>query len=434
MSRYTVRYLEMKYKQHTLKNGLRVILVPVQSMTTATVIAVVGTGSRYEDEAENGLAHFLEHMFFKGTKKRPKAEKISRELDALGASYNAYTGKERTGYYAKVASDKIIGAMDIIHDLFLHSTLSPKEITKESGAILQEINMYADQPSRTVYDDFEALLYGTDHPLGRTILGPKENITQFTRKDFQTYLKKCYGASNAVICVAGKFSQKKVLDKIRKDFADLDSGQKITCEPFETSQSHPKFAIRSKKTDQSHMILGVRTAGSNSKDRYILNVLANILGGGMSSRLFTEVREKRGLAYSIGSSMDLVKETGALIAYAGVEHKSLTKTVDIILKEMKKIAKEGVTAEELERAQSGFAGRIAFGYETSDDIAEHFAEQEVLRGKIILPTQTLEKIQKVTRQDIKRVAKEIFVNEGLNLALIGPHEKKKKELEKILHF
>lgn len=417
-----------------MKNGLRVILVPVQSMTTATVIAVVGTGSRYENEMENGLAHFLEHMFFKGTKRRPKAERISRELDALGASYNAYTGKERTGYYAKVASGEIIGAMDIIHDLFLHSTLSQKEITKESGAILQEINMYADQPSRTVYDDFEALLYGKEHPLGRTILGPKENITRFTRKDFQQYLKRCYGARNTVICVAGKFPQKIVLDKIRKDFADLDPGERIAYDPFVATQAQSQVSIRNKKTDQSHMILGVRTAGARSQDRYILNVLANILGGGMSSRLFTEVREKRGLAYSIGASMDLVQETGALIAYAGVEHGNLTQTIDIILKEMKKIALKGVTKEELERAQSGFAGRIAFGYETSDDIAEHFAEQEALRGKIILPTQTLEKIKKVTQQDIKRVAREVFVEEGLNLAVIGPHARKKAELERILHF
>jgi predicted Zn-dependent peptidase len=424
----------MEYKQYTLKNGLRVILVPVKEMTTATVIAVVGTGSRYENETENGLAHFLEHMFFKGTKRRPKAEIIARELDALGASYNAYTAKDRTGYYAKVASDKIMGAMDVIHDLFLHSTLPQKEITKESGAILQEINMYADQPSRTVYNEFEALLYGSDHPLGRTVLGPKENITSFTRKDFQSYLKRCYGARNTVLCVAGKFSQKKVLDKIRKDFADLDAGEKISCEPYATSQTVPQLHINPKKTDQSHMIIGVRTKGTQSNDRYILNVLANILGGGMSSRLFSEVREKRGLAYSIGASMDFAHETGALIAYAGVEHANLAETVKIILKEMKKIATRGVTDEELERAQSGFAGRIAFGYETSDDIAEHFAEQEVLRGEIILPTQTLEKIQKVTQEDIKRVAKEIFVNEGLNLAVIGTQKKKEKEIASLLHF
>jgi len=424
----------MKYKKYTLRNGLRVILVPVTEMTTATMIAVVGTGSRYESKNENGLAHFLEHMFFKGTKKRPKAEVISRELDSLGAQYNAYTGKERTGYYAKVSADKIIDAMDIIQDLFLHSTLSAKEIKKESGAIIQEIAMYADRPSRIVHDVFEELLYTKNHPLGRTILGPAKNITSFKRSDFTQYLKRCYGAQNTVVCIAGNFPQGKVLKKVRKDFAQLPAGEPLTCEQFSEDQKNPAISVKDKKTDQSHLILGVRTEGYMQKDRYVLYVLANILGGGMSSRLFSEVREKRGLAYSIGASMDLAKETGALIAYAGVEHRNLSKTISIILKEMKKIAKSSVTPEELGRAKSGFSGRIAFGYETSDDIAEHFAEQEIMRGGVILPEETLKQIQKVTRADIRRVAAKIFVDKGLNLAVVGPHKKSLKELKGVTHF
>lgn len=424
----------MQYKKYTLKNGLRVILVPVKEMTTATVITVVGTGSRYESEKENGLAHFLEHMFFKGTKQRPKAEMISRELDGLGASYNAYTGKERTGYYAKVASGKIMEAMDVIHDLFLNSTLSAKEIKKESGAILQEINMYGDQPSRMVWNLFEETLYTKDHPLGRTILGPKENITSFTRKDFQSYLDRCYTAENTVVCVAGNFPQGKVLAKIRKDFGGLATGEKLQAELFEGSQSEPQLGILDKKTDQTHLVLGVRTPGFLAKDRYAYYVLSNILGGGMSSRLFSEVREKRGLAYSIGASMDFARETGALVAYAGVEHENLSKTVEIILKEMKKIAKNGVTEEELKRAKSGFAGRIAFAHETSDDIAEHFAEQMVLRGRVVLPKESLEKIQEVTLCDIQTIAKEIFVNKGLNLSVIGPHQKSHDDIAAKLRF
>ncbi len=403
-------------------------------MTTATVITVIGTGSRYESKNENGLAHFLEHMFFKGTSKRPKAEAIARELDCLGASYNAYTGKERTGYYAKVAADKIIDAMDVIHDIVLHSTLSSREIKKESGAILQEINMYADRPARTVHDIFDELLYGQQHALGRTILGPKKNITSFTRKDFQSYLSRCYGAKNTVICVAGNFPQGKILAKIKKDFACLDPGEKITFTPYIATQKKPEIAIKNKKTDQTHLILGVRSGGANHKDRYALAVLANILGGGMSSRLFSEIREKRGLAYSIGASTNLFHETGSLIVYGGVEHDNLIATVKIILREMKKIAKDSVTKEELDRAKTGFEGRIAFGYETSDDIAEHFAEQEMLKEKITLPDETLTKIAKVKRTDIKRVAKEICVNGGLNLAIVGPHKENEKALKTMLHF
>lgn len=424
----------MHYKKYTFKNGLRVILVPVKDMTTATVIVVVGTGSRYEDVHENGMAHFLEHMFFKGTKKRGKAQDIARELDALGAAYNAYTGKERTGYYAKVAADKILSAMDVVHDLFLHSTLAAAEIKKESGAILQEINMYQDMPSRTVYDVFEGLMYGADHPLGRTILGPKKNITSFSRKAFLAYKERCYNARNTVVCIAGNFPQGKALAKIRKDFAHLNAGTHLSYEPFCGVQDAPACAIKNKKTDQTHLILGVRTIGFAHKDRYILYVLANILGGGMSSRLFTEIRERRGLAYNIGASVDFFEETGTFMVHAGVEHANLTKTLTLIIAQMKKIATKGVTTEEITRAKAGFAGRTSFGYESSDDIAAHFAEQEAIKGKITLPQESLAKIEKVSRADIRRMAQKIFVNEVLNLAIIGPHEKRKKEIQALLHF
>lgn len=424
----------MNYKKYRLKNGLRVVLVPVKDMTTATALICVGTGSRYEDAHENGLAHFLEHMFFKGTKRRPKAGDITKELDALGSHHNAYTGKDRTGYYTKVPSAKILDALDVLNDLFLNATFKSAEIKKEAGTIVQEINMYEDMPARLVYDVFENLLYGKDHPLGRDIIGTKENVTSFMRKDFITYLERCYSAQNTVVCVAGNFPQGKVLKKIREDFKGIRVGDKPAHEVFMGAQEKPEVIIKDKKTDQTHLMMGVHTGGFRHKDRYVLSVLANILGGGMSSRLWEEVREKRGLAYSVQALVDFYPETGFLAAKAGVEHENAIETIQIILKEMKKIARSGVKKEEFDRARSGFEGRLAFSLETSDAIAGNFAEQEAVRNEIVVPEESLRRIKKVTKNDIQRVAKEIFVNKYLNCAIIGPQKNNEKAIRKILHF
>lgn len=424
----------MEYKKHVLKNGLRIILVPIKEMTTATALICVGTGSRFEDVHENGLAHFLEHMFFKGTERRPKSMDITKELDALGSQHNAYTGKDRTAFYTKVPAAKIFSTMDILHDLFLHSTFKATEIKKESGAIVQEINMYEDMPARLVYDTFENLLYGQDHPLGRDIAGSKENVTSFVRKDFIDYLARCYAAHNTVVCVVGNFPEKKVLQKIRKDFSDMVVGEKPTHEIFVRIQDAPALMIKDKKTDQTHFIVGVHTGGFDHKDRYVLSVLSNILGGGMSSRLWEEVREKRGLAYSVHAFTEFYPEIGYIAAKAGVEHDKLIETMQIILKEMKKIAQRGVTQEEFDRARSGFEGRVAYSMETSDAIAMNFAEQEATRDEIVVPEESLRRIKKVTRADIQRVAKEIFVNDGLNCTIIGPQKEKEEAIRKILHF
>ena len=424
----------MDYKKYTLKNGLRVVLVPMKEMTTATALICVGTGSRFEDEHENGLAHFLEHMFFKGTKNRPKTIDITKELDALGSQHNAYTGKDRTGYYTKVPSNKILDAMDVLNDLFINSTFKSAEIKKESGTIVQEINMYEDMPSQLLYDVFENLLYGKDHPLGRDIIGTKENVTSFVRKDFIAYLERCYVAKNTVVCVAGNFPQEKVLTKIKKDFKNMRIGDKPVCESFVGKQNAAALEIKDKKTDQTHFMIGVHTGGFNHKDRYVLSMLANILGGGMSSRLWGEVREKRGLAYSIQAMTDFYPETGFFAVKAGVEHENLIKTLKIVFKELKNIARGGVTNEEFKRARSGFEGRLAFSMETSNAIASNFAEQEAVRNEIIMPAESLKRIHKVTKKDIQRVAKEIFVDKNINCAIIGPQQKNEKQIKKILKF
>lgn len=414
----------MEYNVHTLPNGLRIILTPMKENKTATVIVMTGTGSRYENEHENGLAHFLEHMFFKGTKKRPSAKAISEELDAVGAVYNAFTSKERTAYYAKVSSRYLDTALEVISDIFLNSKLPEKEITKERGAIIQEIDMYEDMPMRTVDNVFDALMFGDKHPLGRTILGPKENIRTFTRKDFAAYLKRNYTPLNTVVCIAGSFEEKKVLAKIRKDFGGLKHGNPPNFIPFSSSQSEPRIAIKEKKTDQTNFILGVPAYPYLHKEEFALAVMSTILGSGMSSRLFLEVREKRGLAYSVHAWVERYPDTGAFVVQAGVEHAKLEKTVETILAEFKKIKKMKVSAAELAKAKQYIKGTMTLSLETSDEIATHAASAMINIGRVRPLSEILEGIDKVSSADVQRVAQDILKTEKLNLAIIGPRADK----------
>jgi len=419
----------MEHRIHTLKNGLRVVLVPRRDSKTATVMVMSGTGSRYEDERENGLAHFLEHMFFKGTSKRPSAKAISEELDSIGSVYNAFTAKERTAYYAKVASRYLDTALDVISDIFINSTLPSREITKEKGAIIQEIDMYEDMPMRTIDNVFDALIFGTEHPLGRTILGPKENIRAFTRKDFATYLKRNYTPLNTVVCIAGAFSEKRVLAKIQKEFGGLTHGNPPNAISFASEQTAPRVAIKEKKTDQTQLILGVPAYPYLHKDEYVVAVLATILGGGMSSRLFMEVREKRGLAYSVHAWAEKYPDTGYVAVQAGVQHGKLEKTVQVILAEFKKVKRTKVSDVELKKAKAFIKGTSALALETSDALAENASSSLINLGRVRTLEEITAGIDTVTARDIGRVARELFVTNKLNLAIIGPHVHKDSLLQ-----
>ncbi len=411
----------MNYETHTLKNGLRIVLAPRTGTDTATVVVMTGTGSRYENENENGLAHFLEHMFFKGTAKRKNARAISEELDAIGSVYNAFTSKERTAYYAKVSSRYLDTALDVISDIFLNSKLPQAEITKERGAIIQEIDMYEDMPMRTIDNVFDALIFGKEHPLGRTILGPKENIRAFNRKDFTEYLKRNYVPANTVISIAGEFSKKKVLAKVQKEFGGLKPRPAPETAGFVSVQENPRVAIKEKKTDQTQLMLGVPAYPYLHKDEYALAVLSTILGGGMSSRLFMEVREKRGLAYSVHAWAEKYPDTGYFVVQAGVEHGKLPLTVSTILSECKKMKRTKVSATELKKAKAYIKGTSTLALETSDAVAENAATSLINLGRVRPLDEVLQGIEKVTAADVQRVANDIFTTEKLNLAVIGPH-------------
>lgn len=423
----------MNYKKTTLKNGLRIITAPMKDTQTATVMVMVGVGSRYEKDEERGLSHFIEHMMFKGTKKRPNTQIIANELDAIGGEFNAFTGKISTAYYAKSDAKHLDKTLDVISDMFLNSKFDGKEIEKERGTILQELNMYEDMPMRSVEDVFEGLLYDRDQKLGREIIGTKETIGGVKRKDFIDYVKRFYISGDTVVCVAGKIDESKVIRKIEKIFASMNQGLKPDFEKVIEKQVSPQIKIKNKKTDQTHLVLGVRAYEDSHKDKYVLSLLSIILGGNMSSRIFINVRERQGLAYYVHTGTESYQEAGYLATFAGVEHKNLAKAVETILVEYKKIATKKVTPQELQKAKDFIKGKSVMGLESSDSVASFLIGQEIMREKILTPKEIFKKIDKVTQEDILRVAKDIFVNEKLNLALIGPH-KKSKELENILKF
>lgn len=420
----------MRYKKTTLKNDLRIITVPMKDTQTVTAVVMIGVGSRYETEKEAGLSHFLEHMFFKGTEKRPTALKISEELDAIGGEYNAFTSKDRTLYYVKVDAKHFATALDVVSDMYLNSKLDEAEIEREKGTIIQELNMYEDTPIRIIGDLFEQLLYGKTS-LGRDIIGHKKAIHSFKRTDFLRYLKRFYLSCDTVVGIAGKFEDKKAIRQIEKTFSKMKSGKKPSFKKVFENQKKPALKVKYKKTDQTHLILGNRAFHENHKDRFALALLSVILGGNMSSRLFLEVRERRGLAYSVFTIMDAYAECGYLAVQAGVEHKNLEETVRIILREYKKIATEKISDKELKKAKEYIKGKSVMGMEASDEVAMFFTEQAVKKKKILTVAEVFRQIDKVTANDILRVAKVVFRENTLNLAVIGPHKDGKK-LQKLL--
>jgi predicted Zn-dependent peptidase len=415
----------MKYKRSLLKNGLRVLTVPVAGTQTVTVVVMVKVGSRYEDEKEAGLSHFVEHMLFKGTAKRPTTLDISEELDAIGGEFNAFTSKDRTFYYAKVDAKHFNTALDVVSDMYLNSKIDAEEIAREKGTIIQELNMYEDTPVQSAWDVFEELIYASSS-LGRKVIGSKETIQNFQRKDFVTYIKNFYTSSDTIVCIAGKFNEKKIESQIQKYFSKMLRGRKTRITKVKEDQKNSQLKIKFKKTDQTHLIIGVRAYHENHKDRFALALLSVILGGNMSSRLFIEVRERRGLAYYVKTVIEAYEDVGYLATNAGIEHKNLEKTIRVILEEYKKISKDLVNTKELQKAKDFIKGKSLMGLEASDEVAMFFASQEIKKKKILTPGEIFAKIDKVTAVDILKVAQEIFSQNKLNLAVIGPHKDAKK--------
>ena len=418
------------YKKTTLKNGLRIITVPAKNTKTAAVLVLVKTGSKYETKDINGISHFLEHMFFKGTKKSPNTIKLIEPLDKIGGVYNAFTSQEYTGYWAKVDANHLDLVLDWVSDIYLNSKLEQKEIDLEKGTILQELNMYLDAPMRYVSDLWTNLLYG-DQPAGWHIIGTENVIKNIKRNDFIKYLNNHYSSKNTVIAVAGNINQKAVINKIEKYFKSINILKTKNKLLVKESQNKPESLIYYKDTDQTHLILGVRAYNTFHPDKYALGLLGVILGGNMSSRMWISVRERQGLAYYVRTGAETDTDTGFLTTSAGVDNKKVERAISTILSEYKKISQKKVSDSELKKAKDYIKGTSLISMEASDEQASFYASQELLTDKILTLDEKFSKIDKVTVDDIQRVAKDIFKPEKLNLALIGPF-KDKSRFDKLL--
>lgn len=413
----------MKHKKSflkkTLPNGLRVIIAPMQSTQAVTILVLVKTGSKYETKKTNGVSHYLEHLFFKGTTKRPRPEQIARELDRMGAQFNAFTLRETTGYWVKSASKYFDTSLDIIADILLDPLFQSEEIEKERGVIIQELMMYEDMPQRKVFDVWEELLYG-NQPAGWPIGGTVATMKGITRDDIVRYRENQYVGANTVIVVAGNINSASAFKKIQRSFASFKHGKPKGKQSVKDRQSKPAERLFSKKTEQSHLIVGARAYDMYDDRRYALSLLSNILGGTMSSRLFIEIRERLGLAYYVQSGVESYTDSGYIMARAGVNAGSVALATQKIVDQFFDLRHAGPSEEEIAFAKDHLRGSLALSFESSDDIAQFYAERELFYGDSKTPEDILMEFEKVTRNDIMKVANDIFRPQKLNFALVGP--------------
>jgi len=420
------------YKKSVLHNGLKVIIAPMKGTRAVTVLILVGTGSRYESEQLNGITHFLEHMFFRGTNKRASAKIISETIDRVGGELNAYTSEESTGFFIHLASPHLELALDVLSDMLLNSKFEREEIEKEKGVILEEINMHQDRPDVQVANIYKSLLYG-NQPLGWEVIGKKDVIKNIDREKLLAYREKNFSPNNTVISIAGDVEHGKTSALVKKYWGRWKNRKRPSYLPLEEKQTVPATNQQYRKTDQAYLCLGTRTFAYEHPDYYVLRVLNMILGGMISSRLFVRLREEEGIVYSVDSLRESYLDGGNLRVNAGVEISKTETAVIAILEEFKKIRQEIVVGEELQKAKEYLKGRLTLELELSSGVAGFLGHQELLLGKIKLPEEEIKEIEKVTSRAIKRVAQEIFIREHLNLAVVGPFRDKEKFV-KLLKF
>ena len=427
------RFLEdFMFEKTTLQNGLRVIAVPHRDTKTVTVLALIGTGSKYETKKINGLSHFLEHMFFKGTKNRPSHMEITEPIDRVGGVLNAFTAEDWTGYFIKTGAAHVNLNLDLVSDIFLNPLFPEQEIMKEKTVVIEEINMCKDSPMRHIQDLWGQHLYG-DQPAGWDIAGTKESVLGLSRQDLLEYVGSQYVAPPTVLVVAGNIDPAEVMRKAEKLFASMPvSGFKEKVKVKEAQKKSETF-VEYRKTDQVHIALGVRAFNAFHSLRYAQELLALILGGMMSSRLFVEVREKLGIAYAISTASDANPDTGSLVTSAGIKQDSIEIAIRTILKEYKRLREETVSPRELRKIKDHAIGQSVIALESSDANASFYGMQELLENRIFTPEEVYGKIQAVTAGDMQRLAQEIFQNNRLNLVVLGPF-KKKEAFQKLLRL
>ncbi len=419
------------FKRKVFPNGLRTILVPIKDASTVTVLVLVETGSKYEVKEKNGISHFLEHMCFKGTTNQVGRE-MMRELDGLGAETNAFTWLEYTGYYTKGQPRHLQRMLEIVSDIYQHPSFPSEEMEKEKGVIIGEINMYEDMPTSKVHDEFLNLLYD-NQPAGWTVLGPKEVIQSMKREDFVAYHKKHYVAEATTVVIAGNLDDKKTLKLVEHSFKGIPKSKKGGKKTTRDTQKGPAVRVAYKKTDQTHIILGVRGLHTHHKDMPAAALLASVLGAGMSSRLFERLREEMGAGYYVAASHEAFTDHGIFSVRTGVDEKRVGEVVEAIIEEINKLKAKPINDRELEKNKEYLSGRMKMGIESSDEIAEWYGFQEILRKNLRTPADVEKLIRKVTAKDLQKLAQKIFIDKNLNLAIVGPF-KDGEAFKKILKF
>jgi len=408
-------------KKIILDNQLRLLLIPQEKAKTMTLLVLVGAGSKYETKEINGISHFLEHMLFKGTKKRPTSLEVASVLDRIGGSYNAFTDREYTGYFAKVRPEHWPLALDWVSDIFLHSLLRAEDIERERGVILEELNMYLDTPLQYISEVWENLLYG-NQPAGWDIIGTKKTILGVNREKMVDYYQSHYSSQNTVLGIAGNLGDlEKVKQGVERSFQSIGVEKPLAKSKVIEKQEKPESLIMFKKTDQTHLSLGVRAYDSKDDRRWAQAVLSVILGGNMSSRLFNLIREKHGLAYYVHTFSQTYTDTGYLVTQAGVTNQKAELAVKLILEEYQRVIQQGVKAQEVEEAKEYLKGSLSLSLESSDSFASFYARQELLSPETFSPEMLAQKISQVTLAAVNQLAQELFSDAKLNLALIGPY-------------
>jgi predicted Zn-dependent peptidase len=421
----------MSYKKTVLKNGLRIITVPLKDNPTVTAMVLVEAGSEYESKDKSGISHFLEHMCFKGTENRTQKE-ISFELDSIGASNNAFTGNEYTGYYAKSDYRHVNKILDIVSDIYLNPIFPEAEIKKEQGVVIEEINMYEDSPQSRVGEALDELAF-PDQPAGRPVAGTKATVRAIKRNDLIEYRDAHYVPEATVVVVAGNFNENEIIKAIKTKFQKLTPKKKRLKYKAKVVKDGPKIQIKFHKGEQTHLALGFHSFDTYDKRAPIVSVLKTILGGGMSSVLHQKMREELGICYYAQAFKGHARDYGGFGVTAGVNNKRVVEAVEAIMSELKKLTIEKVSDKDISKAKEYIIGHTFMGLESSNSYANYYGFQELYQEKIESPEEYLKKIKKVTAQDVLKVAKEIFQSKNLNLALVGP-TKDKKSLQKLLTF
>jgi predicted Zn-dependent peptidase len=409
------------YERTTLSNGLRVLTAPLPHAQSVACYIMLSAGSRYENATNRGIAHFAEHMFFKGTEKRPTSRDLTTIVDGMGGEFNAFTSKEYTGYYIRCAGAERDTALDVLVDMLRNSKFDSEELEREKGVILEEMNMYFDTPRDYVSSVYEGLLLG-DNPLGWETLGTRETIKAATRETFLDYLEHWYTPARMVVGVAGMVGDdlQPRLEELLGDLGGNGAGAPVPAAVDLAPEA--RVRLHTKDSDQAQICIGVPSYELTHPDRYALQLLGTVLGTGMSSRLFLEVRERRGLAYYIYGLNSSYTDAGTLYAQGGVDINRVDEAISVIVEQFRGMASEPVPADELEKARALAKGRFVLQTESPNGLLLFGLRREVLEGRVAEPEELLAGLDAVTAEDVQRVAQDVIGNGRLRLAVIGPFD------------